>query len=44
MTKMSNMFRELENSNFDSVSDFVLRILNLDILIRTISSGVILTN
>ncbi len=44
MTKMPNMFRELENSNFDSVSDFVLRILNLDVLLRTISSGVIFTN
>jgi hypothetical protein len=44
MTKMPDMFRELENLNFDIVSEFVLRILNLDILIRTISFGVILTN
>ncbi len=29
MTKMPNMFRELENSNFDIVSDFEFRASNL---------------
>ncbi len=44
MTKMPNMFGELVNLNFDIVSDFALRVLDLDIFIRTISFGVIFTN
>jgi hypothetical protein len=38
------MFRELENLNFVIVSDFVLRILHVDISIRMINFGVIFIN
>ena len=41
MTKIGNMFKKLENLNFVIVSNFVLRILDFDISIRTISFCVI---
>ena len=43
MTKLQNIFRELENSSFDIVSDFVLRILSFDISIPTSRFGVVFT-
>jgi hypothetical protein len=44
MTRIPNMFRTFENSNFDIVSDFVLRDSSFDVSMNTINYGVTSAN